>query len=137
MVLGLRLRLTATAEGGRQSPLRGVGPATEGYPYRPNWGLPGMGALEQTGAPVLGFSDDEVTPGQETHAVIRVLVPSMLPEWERATVGTELPMYEGPRVCGRGTVLWRELATLPLAEDAEDRYRAWLRAPQDGPPDGG
>lgn len=44
--------------------------------------------------------------------------------WERVEVGTELPMYEGLRACGRGRVLWRVHAPLPVSPSQAARLRA-------------
>jgi hypothetical protein len=35
-------------------------------------------------------------------------------------------MYVGARVCGHGTVLWRENTTLPLNDADEHRFLRWL-----------
>ena len=43
-------------------------------------------------------------------------------------------MYEGVRVCGVWRVLWRSPTELPLPEADEQRFLAWLTAPQDGEP---
>lgn len=98
--LGVELRLVTTANGGRKTPLAG---GLEGrFQYRPNWGLPGMVPPDQTGAAVFGFSRENIAPGEMARAVIVPPFPGMLPEWARVEPGTELPMYEGARVCGYG-----------------------------------
>ncbi|MGI8701466.1 MAG: hypothetical protein ACR2JU_09730 [Nocardioidaceae bacterium] len=40
-----------------------------------------------------------------------------------------LPMYEGARVCGHGTVIWRADILMPLAEHDEQRFLQWLADP--------
>jgi hypothetical protein len=36
------------------------------------------------------------------------LFPETVVQWDReVTPGVSLPMYEGARVCGHGTVIWR------------------------------
>jgi hypothetical protein len=84
---------------------------------------------DQSGAPVLAFSRDEVLPGQKVHAVIATLVPQMVPQWNlEVEPGVVLPMY-GARVCGHGTVIWRTDIVLPLDERDEQRFLRWLGDP--------
>ena len=91
---------------------------------------PGWRRPEQTGAPVLAFSRDEVLPGENVHAVILTLFPQMVDRWNlEVEPGVVLPMYEGSRVCGHGTVLWRANTTLPLDESEERRFLRWLADP--------
>ena len=64
------------------------------------------------------------------------LFPAMVDEWDREVEpGVVLPMYEGARVCGHGTVLWRASITLPLDESDEQRFLRWLDDPA-APPAG-
>jgi hypothetical protein len=85
---------------------------------------------DQSGAPVLAFSRDRVGPGESAHAVIVTLFPEMVDQWNpEVEPGVVLPMYEGARVCGHGTVLWRENITLPLDEADERRFLGWLDDP--------
>lgn len=128
IAFGIDLHLKSVAEGGRSEPL--VNLLDRGWSYRPNWGLPGMAPPEQTGAPVLAFSRDEVLPGENVHAVILTLFPQMVDRWNlEVEPGVVLPMYEGSRVCGHGTVLWRANTTLPLDESEERRFLRWLADP--------
>ena len=89
---------------------------------------------DQTGAPVLAFSRSDVAPGEEVSVVIVPPFPEMVPLWAEVEPGTELPMYEGVRVCGVGRVLWRSPTELPLPEADEQRFLAWLTAPHGGEP---
>ena len=41
-------------------------------------------------------------------------------------------MYEGLRLCGVGTVLWVEQATLPMPDDEREQLLAWLADRQGG-----
>lgn len=67
-----------------------------------------MAPPEQSGAPVLAFSRDVVLPEESVHAVIVTLFPEMVVQSDRElTPGASLPMYEGARVCGHGTVIWQ------------------------------
>ncbi|MEZ0448378.1 hypothetical protein [Cellulomonas sp. ICMP 17802] len=126
---GMLLRLATTEQGGRQTAISGGAGRGEKFTYRPNWGLPHMSAPEQTGAPVLAFSREKVEPGDQVHVVIVPPYPWMVSEWGRVNIGDELPMYEGPRVCGHGQVLWRCDTQLPLPEQDEELFRAWVLAP--------
>ena len=79
---------------------------------------------------MLAFSRDEVFPGEKVHAVIATLVPGMVDQWNlEVEPGVVLPMYEGARVCGHGTVIWRTDIMLPLDEGNEQRFRRWLADP--------
>lgn len=129
MAFGVDLRLTPTKYGGRTAPLIDS-PAAQ-FSYRPNWGLPSMSPPdEQTGAPVLAFSRDVVLPGESAYAVIVPPFPQMVGQWDlEVQPGVVLPMYEGARVCGHGTVIWRTNITLPLDQAVEQRLRAWLTDP--------
>ena len=126
---GLLLRLTTTEGGGRQSGLAGGASPEARFTYRPNWGLPHMTGDDQTGALVLGFSKEDIRPGDQVRVVIVPPFPAMLVEWSRVPVGAELRMYEGRRLCGRGTVLWKQDTQLPLPEQDEQRFRQWLLDP--------
>ena len=130
---GLLLRLTSTEAGGRNTALLGGSGRQVRFRYRPNWGLPGMTASEQCGAPVLGFSRENIEPGGGVRAVILPLNPSTLPLWAAVEPGMRLALYEGLRICGIGQVLWRRGCVSPLALDDETRFSAWLQAPDDGP----
>ncbi len=128
IAFGIDLHLTSTAEGGRSGPLLNV--SDRMLTYRPNWGLSSMAPPEQSGAPVLAFSRDVVLPGESVHAVIVTLFPEMVAQWDReVTPGVSLPMYEGARVCGHGTVIWRGDILTPLAEHDEQRFLQWLADP--------
>lgn len=85
---------------------------------------------DQSGAPVLAFSRDQVLPGESVYAVITTLVPEMVDQWGlEVEADVVLPMYEGSRVCGHGTVIWRTNITLPLDERDEQRFLSWLDDP--------
>ncbi len=85
---------------------------------------------DQSGAPVLAFSRDRVLPGERVHAVIVTLFPQTVDQWNvEVEPGVVLPMYEGARVCGHGTVIWRTNVTLPLVEHEERRFLTWLDDP--------
>jgi hypothetical protein len=128
IAFGIELCLTPTTEGGRSTPLLNL--PDRRWTYRPNWGLPGMIPPNQSGAPVLAFSRDRVLPGESVHAVIATLVPEMMDHWNlEVEPGVVLPMYEGLRVCGHGTVIWRTNITLPLDEREEQRLLSWLDDP--------
>lgn len=121
LAIGLNLTLAPTAAGGRRTAV------TFGreFAYRPNWGLPGWSAAEQAGAPVLCASRSCAGPGDRVRVVI-VPLPGMLGDWHHVRVGDELAMYEGPRVCGTGVVLWVEATALPISEAEAGRFCARL-----------
>ena len=123
---GCLLRLTPTAVGGRRTPLTGGSGPDVRFKYRPNWVLPGMVAPDQTGAPVLGFDRTQVAPGESVRAVIVPPFPPMIPAWAEVKVGDDLPMYEGPNVCGHGRVLWRRTTVIPIPRHEEEAFRRWL-----------
>jgi hypothetical protein len=123
------LQFTTTAQGGRRTPLLGGAGPEARFTYRPNWGLPQMTPPDQTGAPVLAFSAQHIHPGDQVRVVIVPPYPQMVPEWTHVAIGDVLPMYEGPRVCGHGRVLWRRDTHLPVPEPDEQRFRAWVLDP--------
>lgn len=125
----LGIDLLLLRDGGRQSPLLGGNAVENRFTYRPNWGLPGWPSGEQTAAPVLGFSRENIRPGESTLAVIVPLFLEHVPGWSDVRPGDELRMYEGPRVCGMGTVLWIDQAIWPVPADDQERLAAWLSAP--------
>ena len=60
-------------------------------------------------------------------AVIVVPYPQTVARWEsEVTPGTMLPMYDGLRVHGVGTVEWRRAAHYPLNEAEISEFSAWL-----------
>lgn len=100
------------------------------FTYRPNWGLPSMTPPDQTGAPVFALSRDEVLPGEQVHAVIVTPFPGMVARWHlEAQPGVILPLYEGARICGHGSVLWSTPITRPLTAEVANRFRRWLSDP--------
>ena len=123
---GVLLRLTSTAEGGRETAIRGGWEDEAWFSYRPNWGLPGMVPPAQSGAPILGFDQEQLAPGDTARVVIVPLFPSMVPVWAEVEPGSDLPMYEGARVCGHGRVLWRRTTEWPLPTSDEARFHQWL-----------
>jgi hypothetical protein len=124
---GIDLRLTTTAEGGRRRPLLGGADREHRFNYRPNWGLPGMTPPGQTGAPVFGFSRENIAPGESCRAVIVAFFPAELLRWASVGERTDLPMYEGTRVCGMGRVRWRAETELPVPPADETRFLRWLQ----------
>lgn len=128
-VLALGIDLLLSRDGGRQNPLLGGHGLENRFAYRPDWGLPGWPAGEQTPAQVFGFSRENIQPGETARAVIVPLFAERVTAWSEERPGDELRMYEGPRVCGLGTVLWIEQAIWPVPADTQDRLAAWLSAP--------
>lgn len=86
---------------------------------------------EQSGAPVLGFSKEDIEPGDEVRAVIMPLFPQMLGEWKRVRVGDVLPMYEGQRVCAHGRVLWVRQLPSGWRDEDEAAFRQWVAGTSD------
>lgn len=127
LAFGLDLRLTTTEEGGRRTPLLG-GSEEPHFQYRPNWGLPGWPDGQQTGAPVFGFADSDIHPGQVTWAVIVAMFPDQVPDWATVVVGSELRMYEGLRICGLAQVRWIRPATWRMKNKEAEHYLEWLSA---------
>ncbi|TCP56829.1 hypothetical protein EV191_101776 [Tamaricihabitans halophyticus] len=127
LAAGMELTLVPTDRGGRHDPVVTV--PGKAWSYRPNWRLPGMTGTEQAGAPVLAFSRPVVHPGERALAVIIPIFPALIPRWRRDVVGgVVLPMYEGPRVCGHGRVLWVAETRLPLPDDDEACFVHWLES---------
>jgi len=126
------LDLMLADEGGRSTPLPGGHAADYQFTYRPNWVLPGMTPPDQAGAPVLGFSRANLRPGDQSHAVIVALFGYKTTQWQDVHPGSVLPMYEGARVVGHGTVLWTQPTVWPLPESDKARFLSWLEAPQAG-----
>lgn len=128
LAIGLDLVLVPTGDGGRQTSLRSA--TDQLWSYRPNWQLPSMLQSEQTGAPVWRFSVPVLAPGERARAVIVPLFPDVLPRWRAEIVpGVRLPMFEGPRDCGHGTVRWMVETCVPLGEQDQGRFERWLLDP--------
>ena len=126
LAFGIELCLVTENDGGRSSPLLGgTAPETQ-FRYRPNWGLPGMRPPDQSGAPVLGFSRENIAPGDTVHAVIVAAFFDRVPLWSSVDEGCVLPMYEGPRTVGTGRVLWRRDTSWPLPDNDRDSFLTWL-----------
>lgn len=121
LALGLDLRLTTTAKGGRQTPVL----LDEPFRYRPNWGLPGMTGRDQTGGPVLCSSARQIAPGGTARIVIIPLADESLPLWRQVREGDELRLFEGPRICGLATVIWTAPTRRPVPAADEARFRSW------------
>lgn len=126
VVIGIDLSFAPTANGGRRMPLLGGSAVETRFNYRPNWGLPGWPDGEQTAAPVLGFSREDIHPGETVRAVIVPLFFGGLPAWKEVGPGDELRMYEGQRICGRGTVIWVKPSNWPMPEVDQVRFTRWL-----------
>jgi hypothetical protein len=123
IALGIDLRLTTREEGGRKSELGPFEPMS--FQYRPNWGFQGLDLpREQVGAPVLSWSQDRVEPGDRVRAVI---VPMFPASWTTVDAGTKLTMYEGPRVCGHATVVWRSATMWPVPKEEYLRFDRWAK----------
>jgi hypothetical protein len=122
LALGLDLRLSTAAEGGRQNPLLLDTP----FRYRPNWGLAGMPELEQIGAPVLYSSAVHLPPGGRAHVVIVPLAEQSLPLWRELRPGDTIRLYEGPRVCGLAMVVWVADTWRPMPDSDAIRFRDWV-----------
>lgn len=127
LAIGVELQLVPTGDGGRETALKGGSAPGDRFTYRPNWGLPVWGVGEQTAGPVLGFSADDIQPGDTVRAVLVPTIPDHLPGWRKVEVGEVLRMYEGPRVCGLGTVVWIEPATWPMPPREQDQFTGWLK----------
>jgi hypothetical protein len=126
VAIGINLYFVPTADGGRQGPLPGGFAAETRFRYRPNWGLPGWADGEQAGALVLGFSQEDIHPGDTVRAVIAPFFFEGVPAWRDIQPGDELRMYEGLHICGRGAVLWVKPSSWPMPEEDQDRFSRWL-----------
>ena len=93
LYLRVRLRVLATAEGGRSSPFF--------HDYRPDWDI-GSHEGGLNGAPIWIEGQASVAPGSE--ATVR-LVPLAPEFWGHVAPGMEIAMHEGPRVVGAGVVI--------------------------------
>jgi hypothetical protein len=68
---------------------------------------------------------ERVEPGDTVRAII---VPMSSEAWTAVEDGDELVMYEGHRVGGHATVLWRTpLDAWPLEESESQPFREWAR----------
>jgi len=126
VAIGINLRVVPTAEGGRDTPLFGGSAVKTRFSYRPNWGLPGWADGKQAGAPVLGFSRQNIQPGDTVLAVIAPFFFEGVPPWRDVAPGDELRMYEGSRICGHATVMWVRPSTWPMAEEDQERFTRWV-----------
>jgi hypothetical protein len=126
LALGIDLRLTTTEEGGRRTPI-GMDADYTRFAYRPNWGLPGMTGREQVGAPVVCFGKFPLHPGDRTRAAIVPLVDLSLDLWHALSVGDELRMFEGSRICGHASVGWITATIRPLPDEDEQRFCSWAQ----------
>lgn len=122
LALGVELQLSTTADGGRTTSLTCGLDAASRFRYRPNWGLPCWAIGEQAGAPVLAFSSSEVAPGQTVHDVVVPLNLENVPAWLDLVPGYLLRLYEGPRICGHGTVTWVESTIWPMPPEVQERF---------------
>jgi hypothetical protein len=131
VAIGISLYVVPAADGGRDTPLLGGYAVETRFNYRPNWGLPGWADGEQAGAPVLGFSREDIRPGETVRAVIAPFFFEGVPAWRDIVPGDELRMYEGRRICGRGTVIWVRPSTWPMPEEDQERFTRWLESGTD------
>jgi len=92
----IRLRLFATASGGRATAIRSD--------YRPDWDLGSTwrGRPTLNGGRVMLEDRPELSPGAEGIARVEPLAPEF---WEGVRPGQIIPMHEGSRVVGEATVL--------------------------------
>jgi len=121
-VLGLTLRLATPQEGGRSTPLGPFGPNP--WVYRPDWGFEGLNhPREMCGAPVMFFERDLVPVGATQRAVIWNF--GSRDKWDTVQPRSELFMYEGPHLCGRASVEWKEEVQPQLSDEQMDRFRQW------------
>ena len=132
LALGLTLRLTPTAEGGRHKSVWGHDPYKP-YSYRPNWGLPGMTGIEQAGAMVLSLGSVPFAPGDTTKAVIVPFASGSLFLWQQVKPGDDLRMFEGARICGTAVVEWVAPIERPLAQEDATRFTSWAQGQGDPP----
>jgi hypothetical protein len=126
LVIGITLRFLTTEEGGRSMPLGMPSGEYTKFQYRPNWGLPGMVGTDQVGAPVLWFGHFPVALGDTVRAVILPFAPGSLRLFRAVRPGDELRMFEGSRVCGRGTVEWVRGTHRPVQDSDQDRFVGWV-----------
>ncbi len=84
-----------------------------------------MTGTEQVGALVLGLAHFPVLLGETVRAVIVPFAPGSLSMWEQVSVGDELKMFEGPRICGLAVVEWIERTSRPVPEDDQSRFVKW------------
>lgn len=124
---GVDLQLARTDEGGRLTALPG-GFDDPHFQYRPNWGLPGWEAGEQTAGPIFGFTHTDLSLGSTTRAVLVALFPDHVAGWAQVVEGDVLRMYEGSKVCGFASVRWAKQATWPATDVEVAAYRSWLAA---------
>jgi len=47
-------------------------------------------------------------------------------KWETVRLGAEIFMYEGPHLCGTGSVQWKEKVSPSLSDRQKARYRRWV-----------
>jgi hypothetical protein len=83
----IHIRLIATEEGGRRTPILGTSE------YRVNWSIESRDAHQQTGGPTL-LDGDQLRPGEEGDASLIPFVPE---EWSSVAAGTSLTAFEGAR----------------------------------------
>src|SRR5580704_12934697 len=96
--IGVRLRLRATADGGRKTGI------VQGY--RASWRRvqPAEGPITMHDALVVTIECGSIQPGEEADATILPLHPEY---WDGVTTGSTLEMWEGRRLVGVATVLVR------------------------------
>jgi hypothetical protein len=120
IMIGVRLLLRRTEDGGRQGP---IFDEIAGQ-YRPNWTRGTPDPRRQAGAPVLAIQPTTVEPGDSADAV---LVPFPIPEWDGVAPGERLFMYEGARLCGEAEVTAVWVAEATDREDLVAEAQLWVR----------
>jgi hypothetical protein len=96
--------------------------------HRPRWGLASRRPGVRPAVPVLAFSRSASLSAELDYAVIVPIHPEGGPRRDYEVLpGVVLPLYEGSRVCGHGTVLWRAETKLPLPDHDQRRFLAWLK----------
>jgi hypothetical protein len=125
LVFGISLALVRTEDGGRHKPIVGT--------YSPDWSIPGMSEGWLVGGPVLCLGKPLLVPGETTRAVITPSSPDGLRLWETVTVGDDLQMFEGARLCGIGAVEWMRSIGRTISASEMERFVAWVEG-RDGEP---
>lgn len=89
-----RLRLLATGQGGRRTPIHSG--------YRSHWAFPPDLASEHHDAPLTLETVTALAPGEEAMVRLHPLVSDL---WPPVVPGLRLSMHEGPRIVGLADVV--------------------------------